>query len=137
MVERAPSVVVPVVPSIIDIRATENFIKDLMGLARVRRGDARVGIVANKVRVSMPAYQPFLRFLDSLQIKLLTRLLDSDMYLKAAESGVGIFEMDPLASAAEREQFMPIVEWADPDYKSRANKVIELSRPAWASGRTF
>jgi hypothetical protein len=45
--------------------------------------------------------------------------------------------MDPLASAAEREQFMPIIEWADPDYKSRASKVIELSRPAWASGRTF
>ena len=53
MVERAHSVVVPVVPSIIDIRATENFIKDLMGAARVRSGGARVGIVANKVRVSM------------------------------------------------------------------------------------
>ena len=111
MVERAHSVVVPVVPSIIDIRATENFIKDLMGLARVRRGDARVGIVANKVRVSMPAYQPFLRFLDSLQIKLLTRLLDSDMYLKAAESGVGIFEMDAGQTAVERRQFLPIVDW--------------------------
>ena len=53
----------------------------------------------------MPAYQPFLRFLDSLQIKLLTRLLDSDMYLKAAESGVGIFEMDAGQTAVERRQF--------------------------------
>lgn len=111
MVERAHSVVVPVVPSVIDIRATENFIKDLMGAARVRAGDARVGIVANKVRVSMPAYQPFLRFLDGLEIKLLTRLLDSDMYLKAAESGVGIFEMDAGQTAVERRQFLPIVDW--------------------------
>ena len=111
MVERAHLVVVPVVPSVIDIRATESFIKDLMGAARVRAGDARVGIVANKVRVSMPAYQPFLRFLESLQIKLLTRLLDSDMYLKAAESGVGVFEMDAGQTAVERRQFQPIVDW--------------------------
>jgi chromosome partitioning protein len=111
MVERAHSIVVPVVPSVIDIRATENFIKDLMGAARVRSGGARVGIVANKVRISMPAYRPFLRFLETLEIKLLTRLLDSDMYLKAAESGVGIFEMDAGQTAVERRQFLPIVDW--------------------------
>jgi chromosome partitioning protein len=111
MVERAHSIVVPVVPSVIDIRATENFIKDLMNSARVRSGGARVGIVANKVRVSMPAYQPFLRFLETLEIKLLTRLLDSDMYLKAAESGVGLFEMDAGQTAVERRQFQPIVDW--------------------------
>jgi chromosome partitioning protein len=111
MVERAHSIVVPVVPSVIDIRATENFIRDLMNSARVRSGGARVGIVANKVRVSMPAYQPFLRFVETLEIKLLTRLLDSDMYLKAAESGVGIFEMDAGQTAVERRQFLPIVDW--------------------------
>ena len=111
MVERSHSVVVPVVPSIIDIRATENFIRDLMSVPRVRNGEARVGIVANKVRVSMPAYQPFLRFLESQQIRLLARLLDSDMYLKAAESGVGIFEMDAGQTAVERRQFTPIVDW--------------------------
>jgi len=111
MVERSHCVLVPVVPSVIDIRATENFIRELMGMARVRAGDARVGIVANKVRVSMPAYQPFLRFLELQQIKLLTRLLDSDMYLKAAESGVGIFEMDAGQTAVERRQLTPIIDW--------------------------
>ena len=45
------------------------------------------------------------------QLKLLTRLLDSDMYLKAAESGVGIFEMDAGQTAVERRQFTPIVDW--------------------------
>jgi chromosome partitioning protein len=46
MAERAHNIVVPVVPSIIDIRATETFIKDLSSTPRVRNGDARVGIVA-------------------------------------------------------------------------------------------
>ena len=111
MLDRSHCVLVPVVPSIIDIRATEVFIQSLLAMPRVRSGDTRVGIVANKVRVSMPAYQPLLRFLESIQMKLVARLLDSDMYLRAAESGVGIFEMDPGQTAAERKQFMPIVDW--------------------------
>jgi chromosome partitioning protein len=122
MVERAQSVIVPVVPSIIDIRATETFIRELLSTPRVRNGDARVGIVANKVRVSMPAYQPFLRFLESQKIKLLTRLLDSDMYLKAAESGIGIFEMDPGQTAVERRQLAPIVEWV------RGERALQMAR---------
>lgn len=111
MVERSHFVLVPVVPSVIDIRATERFLNALLALPRVRAGGARVGIVANKVRASMPAYQPFLRFVESLEVKLIARLLDSDMYLHAAESGAGIFEMDPGQTLAERRQFMPIVDW--------------------------
>jgi len=111
MLERAHCVIVPVVPSVIDIRATETFIKDLLAMPKVRAGEVRVGIVANKVRPSMPAYQPLLRFLVSMQTKLLARLLDSDMYLRAAESGLGIFEMDAGQTAVERRQFAPIVDW--------------------------
>jgi hypothetical protein len=47
---------------------------------------------------------------------------------------MGVFDMDPLACAAEREQFMPIVEWVDPECRTRAQrKIIEISRPAWTA----
>jgi chromosome partitioning protein len=111
MVERSHFVLVPVVPSVIDIRATEIFINALLAIPRVRARGTHVGIVANRVRASMPAYQPFLHFLESLEVRLVARLLDSDMYLHAAESGAGIFEMDPGQTLAERRQFMPIVDW--------------------------
>ena len=123
MLERAHCVLVPVVPSIIDIRATENFIKELLVAPRVRSGEARVGIVANKVRPSMPAYQPLLRFLESMKLKPLTRLLDSDMYLRAAESGTGIFEMDPGMTQVEQRQFKPIVDWVLGDAAMEAARV--------------
>jgi chromosome partitioning protein len=118
MLERAHCVIVPVVPSVIDIRATESFIKDLFAAPRVRLGEVRVGIIANKVRPSMPAYQPLLRFLASLEARLLGRLLDSDMYVRAAESGIGIFEMDPGQTAAERRQFEPIPAWVTAEQAS-------------------
>lgn len=132
MVARAHSILVPVQPSAIDIHATANFVRDLLLIGRLRTRNIRLGVVANRVRRSSPVYQPLERFLSSLGLPFLTRLSDSEMFVLAAESGVGIFEMDPVASAAEREQFTPIIEWADPDYRLRAdNKVIELSRPSW------
>ena len=45
-------------------------------------------------------------------------LIDSDVYLKAAETGLGIFELDSL-SVAECKQFMPIVEWIEERHAPR------------------
>ncbi|HEV3010800.1 MAG TPA: AAA family ATPase [Burkholderiales bacterium] len=116
MIDRAHCIVVPVVPSVIDIHATGNFIKDILATGRVRTGAIRLAVVANKVRVTMPAYQPLLRFLDSLEIKLRARLLDSDVYLKAAEAGLSIFEYEPAQTVAERKQFTPIVDWVSGEF---------------------
>jgi chromosome partitioning protein len=107
MLARSQSVIVPIVASPIDIHATGHFIKELLSRPR----SFRLGVVANKVRVSMPAYQPLLRFLESLGIQPLARLLDSDVYLRAAETGVGIFELEQHHTQAERQQFEPIVQW--------------------------
>jgi len=63
------------------------------------------------VRRSMPVYQPLERFLKALNLNLIGRLLDSDAFVRAAETGAGIFEMDPRLADAECRQFEPIVEW--------------------------
>jgi chromosome partitioning protein len=133
LLSRAHCILVPVQPSSIDIHATANFVRDLLLGGRLRARNIRLGVVANRVRRSSPVYQPLERFLSSLGMPFLAKLSDSEAYVEAAESGAGIFEMDASAAAAEREQFMPIVEWVDPECRARAeNKVIELSRPAWA-----
>jgi chromosome partitioning protein len=113
MLDRAHCILVPVVPSAIDLHATASFLRDLSSYPRLRSGSAQLGVVANKVRRSMPAYRPLDAFLQSLNLRLLARLIDSDVFLRAAESGVGIFEMDENLSMSERKQFMPIVEWVE------------------------
>lgn len=136
MLARAHCILVPVQPSAIDIHATANFIRDLLVIGRVRARNVRLAVVANRVRKATPVYQPLERFLNSLGLPFLARLTDSEVFVAAAESGVGIFEMDPAESAAECEQFMPIVEWVDPGCNTRGlRNVIELSRPNWASSR--
>src|SRR6266853_729867 len=89
MLSRTNCILIPVAPSSIDIHATANFIRDLLLAGRIRANNIRLAVVANRVRKSMPVYQPLERFLNSLNLPLVTRLGDSDVFLNAAESGVG------------------------------------------------
>jgi chromosome partitioning protein len=108
---RANCVLIPVTPSSIDIHATAHFIKDVLLTGLVRTRKIRIGVIANRVRRSMPVYQPLERFLKALNLDLIGRLLDSDAFVRAAETGTGIFEMAPGLAGAECRQFTPIVEW--------------------------
>jgi chromosome partitioning protein len=127
MLLRANCIVIPVQPSAIDIHATANFVRDLLLVGRVRTRSVRVAVVANRVRSASPVYQPLERFLGSLGLPFLARLSDSEIYLKAAESGIGIFEMEGAMAAAAREEFMPIAAWVDNERPE--GKVLELTRP--------
>jgi len=127
MLARSSTVLVPLVPSTIDLHATGNFLRELTAMGPVKYGHVRMAVIANKVRRSMPAYAPLQALLDSLGLKLLARLIDSDVFLRAAESGAGIFELNPGVAAAERSQFMPIVEWLT-DHRRLAEAAPEAAR---------
>jgi chromosome partitioning protein len=135
MLSRANSVVIPVAPSAFDIYATANFVKDLLLVGRIRARSIRLAVVANRVRSASPVYRPLERFLGSLSLPFLTRISDSEVYLRAAETGVGIFEMAAEESAAEREEFMPIVDWVGGQRAPEASverKVIDIKQPRWS-----
>jgi hypothetical protein len=128
--------VIPVQPSSIDIHATANFVRDLLLRGNIRSRNIRLAVVANRVRRATPVYQPLERFLSSLGLTIVTRLSDSEAFVKAAETGVGIYEMDASMCIAEREQFQPLIEWVDVGQKVRtASTVIEMSRVA-SAGRS-
>ncbi len=130
MLSKTDGILIPVAPSAIDIHATANFVRDLLLVGRIRTRNIRLAVLANRVRSSMPVYQPLERFLNSLGLPFLTRISDSDVYVKAAEAGIGIFEMAPSAAAVECAEFMPIVEWVgrerDPVASADGN-VIDLA----------
>jgi chromosome partitioning protein len=133
MLARSSTVLVPLVPSTIDLHATGNFLRELSAMGPVKYGHVQAAVIANKVRRSMPAYAPLQAVLDSLGLKLLARLIDSDVFLRAAESGAGIFELNPGLAAAERSQFLPIIEWVTgqprpAEAAQEATRVCDLAR---------
>jgi chromosome partitioning protein len=113
MLVRTHCILIPVAPSAIDIHATANFIRDLLLAGRIRTSNIRLGVIANRVRKTTPVYAPLERFLASLNFPLLGRLADSEVFVSAAETGMGVCEMDFVASAAERQQFLPIAQWVE------------------------
>ena len=133
MLSRASCIVIPVQPSAIDIHATANFVRDLMLRGNIRARNTRLAVVANRVRRATPVYQPLDRFLTSLGLNIVTRISDSELFVRAAETGIGIYEMEASSCIAEREQFQPLLEWVDVDARVRTvSTVIELPRVATA-----
>jgi chromosome partitioning protein len=113
MVRRSNFIVVPVVPSPIDIHVTADFIKEMFTIGGASVGKTKIAVVANRVNRNSPTRESLERFLASLKLPFLTSISDSENYLRAVEKGLGIFEMDEDETFAERHELLPILKWLD------------------------
>lgn len=111
LLRRADALLVPVLPSPIDMRAATRFIDELLKSGRITRGQTRIGLIANRVRENTRIYQALDDFLAEYDIPLLTHLRESQNYIRAAETGLGIFELAPSQVALDVAQWDPVVEW--------------------------
>ena len=107
----ANKIIVPVLPSDIDIHAASRCIADLLLVARVHRSERRLVIVANRARRYTKAYAALMKFLESLRIPAAAVLRDSQAYVRSAESGMGIHEMRGALLADDLESWNPLLEW--------------------------
>lgn len=111
LVRRAETIIIPVLPSPIDIRAAAHFIRDLLTVGKVSRDQTRLAIVANRVRENTLIYQSLQSFVKSLKIPFITSLRDTQNYIHAEERGIGIFEMAPSRVWQDLEQWEPLIKW--------------------------
>jgi chromosome partitioning protein len=107
----ADAVLVPVMPSEIDIHATAKCIADLLLVAKIRRSENRIGIVANRVRANTLVSQSLMRFLNSLDIPLIATLRDTQNYVRSAEAGVGVCEMPRWQVQADLGHWQQLTMW--------------------------
>ena len=111
LLRRADVLLVPVLPSPIDMRAAKRFIEELLKSGRISRGQTRIGLIANRVRENTRIYHALEAFLNEYDIPLLTHLRESQNYIRAAETGLGLFELAPSQVAPDVVQWDPIVDW--------------------------
>jgi len=109
----ANSILIPVVPSEIDIYAAASFIADLLLFAQLDRRNRNLAIIANRTRQNTRSYRMLMRFLTSLEIPIIAQLRDSQNYVHAAANGIGICEMPKHKTNKDMEQFEMIVAWLD------------------------
>jgi chromosome partitioning protein len=109
----ASAIVVPVLPSEIDIHAASRCIADLLLVGRIHRSERRLVIVANRARRYTKAYTSLMRFLQSLRIPVAAVLRDSQAYVRSAECGMGIHEMKGSLLQDDLDTWRPLVEWLE------------------------
>jgi chromosome partitioning protein len=111
MTKNADAIIVPVLPSDIDIHACSKCIADLLLIAKVRRDEYRIGVVANRVKRNTLIYQSLMRFLETLRIPVIATLRDSQNYVRAAEQGVGLHEMKTNLVQQDLQDWEPLLAW--------------------------
>ena len=104
--------------------------KTLIGIVVVEETeDQRIGVVANRVKKNTLMYKSLMRFLDTLQIPVVTTLRDSQNYIRAAETGTGLFETKPYLVREDLEQWLPLVGWL----AQRTPLTLQAGAPAMTS----
>lgn len=109
----AGSILIPVLPSNIDVSCASQFIANLLLVAQIDRRGRQLAVVANRVRQNTKSYLMLMRFLTSLQIPLVAVLRDSQVYVQAAGQGIGICEMPARMVQQDIPQLKLIINWLD------------------------
>jgi chromosome partitioning protein len=104
--------IVPIQPSAIDIRATSDFVRDLLLAARLRPQDRRLAIVGNRTKPGV-AFSVLKDFLANLQIPVLEHLRDAPVYGLAAEQGVGACELPAQRSRVVQAAWQSVLNWLE------------------------
>jgi len=113
IVRDASAIVVPVMPSEIDIHAASRCIADLLLVGKVHRSERRLVIVANRARRYTKAFQSLMKFLQSLRIPVAAVLRDSQAYVRSAETGMGLHEMKGALLQEDIDTFRPLLDWLE------------------------
>jgi chromosome partitioning protein len=122
------SVLIPVLPSPIDIHATAHFIKELLTTGGARKRMIRIAIIANRVRKNTHMYHSLERFLFSLNIPFISSLRDTQLYAKAIEQGIGVQEIQGSRSKKDRQQWAPIFRWLETPVVTESAPITPLFR---------
>jgi len=106
-------VIIPVLPSAIDMRVAASFVADIVTRVRANNAYAIIGVVANRAQKNYHSYTALLSFLKALDVPFVGVLRNSQNYVKAADSGVGIFEMPSTEVERDMLEWKPIIHWIE------------------------
>ena len=114
-VRGADKILVPVLPSEIDIHAATRTIADLLLVAKVARHEDRLAVVANRVKRNTVVFRSLMKFLESLEIPVAAVLRDTQNYIKSASQGRGLGELQKVDVENDMVQWKRLVGWLESD----------------------
>ena len=111
LVKRVETIIIPVLPSPIDMRAAIKYMEEVQKNGRVARKEVKIGVIANRVRENTIIFSELYEFIKSMKLPYIATLRDTQNYIRAEERGLGIFEMAPSQVYQDLEDWEPLTKW--------------------------
>ena len=111
LVRHAETIVVPVLPSTIDIQATATFLEELKSVGKVANKQAKIAAVANRVRDNTLIFDDLDEYLSKARIPYIAALREAQNYVRAYTRGLGIFELPEYLAWPDWDDWAPLTTW--------------------------
>jgi chromosome partitioning protein len=111
LVKHAETIVVPVLPSTIDMQATTTFLDELRNVSKIERKQAKFGLVANRVRDNTLIFDDLDEYLTSAKAPYIAALREAQNYVRAYTRGLGIFELPEYLAWPDWDEWEPLTSW--------------------------
>ena len=105
----ADKVLVPLQPSIFDIHATHDFIRQL--LAHKRGSKVSIGVIGMRTKEGTISADQWRHVRATLNVPVLGLLRDTQNYIHLAARGLSLWDVAPSRVERDIEQWQPIVAW--------------------------
>lgn len=117
LIRRSDRILVPVMPSPIDMDAFMKFAVRLAKYPRIRSGDAKVAVVANRVRRSAKFFRVLQAALEDhaldAPMQFIGSMRESQLYVKAITEGRGFQELRSAKVTTLYEDWAPLLGWIE------------------------
>ncbi len=112
LVQQADIIIMPMIPSAIDIRAATAFIAEIMNSRAYKKNPKPIAVIANRVKKNTLIYNKLESFLNSLNTPFITALRDTQFYVRASEYGMGLADFAKL-SLKDKREWQPLLDWIE------------------------
>lgn len=109
--DHADAVVVPVLPSTLDIDATVPFLNNLITHPRVASGELPVGLVGNRLRPWTNASQQAMEAIAAWPYPTVAELRDSQAYVLLVGLGRSLFDYQSRKACDHQQDWQPLLDW--------------------------
>jgi chromosome partitioning protein len=115
IIKQASKIIVPVTPSLFDLAASQNFIKELIEEKNVRDSHCRIGVVGMRMEPRTRAAHALEYFLSTLDLPVLAFLRETQVYVNAAFEGKSLFDLPHHIAGHDVEQWAYLQHWLERD----------------------
>ena len=130
------AIVVPVLPSSLDIRAADRFLQQLTNHRLLRSRPLPIATVANRVRPNTLGHTRLKEFLAHLEVPTVATFRDRTVYMRLADQGKGLVDVpEDREAATELPQWQALLDWVDALDTSRRASPARATRHASSSYR--